>query len=305
MSLSDIRSYLGYKRRYIKYLQQSKKLDKMTLREKEEYLNNLYRPIFGTNINFENPTRFYEKIQVSKLYGRDNEIKAKLSDKYEVRDYIKSKIGEKYLVPLIGVYDSFNEINFDKLPSKFVIKCNHDSGSVTIVRDKYKVNWKKLKYKYDFCLKVDYSKAMMENHYSLIKPKIIIEKLLTKSNDEIANDYKFLCIKGEPYYCWAIEDRFLNRNRIIYDMNWNIVDWDCNGISEKAIPKPKNFDVMKNLAKRLSEDFQQVRVDFYNIDGKIYFGELTFTPMSGLEFINPDIDIRCGKLWDEALSNKL
>lgn len=206
------------------------------------------------------------------------------------------------MIPEIGIYDSFEEIIKNDLPNSFVIKCNHDSGSTTVVRDLNKVNWNDLKYKYKFHLSTDYSYFTMEPQYSLIKPKIIIEELLDfdLSNNKI-EDYKFLCFDGVVHFCWIDIDRFNNHKRNIYNLNWELQSWNQQnyGNYDKKINEPKNFKKMIEIAEKLSAGFSHVRVDLYNLNGKIYFGEMTFTNGSGFEKIYPQIwDNNLGKLWN-------
>lgn len=275
----------------------SKNQDKINNKEwvKKE-TNKEYFKINHRNINWENPQTYTEKINVSKIFGGNEEIKTKLTDKYEVREWVKEKIGEDYLIPALGVYDDFNDIDFSKLPDKFVIKCTHDSGSTTIC-DKNNMNIKKLEKLYNnYYLKRDFSLDTYEKHYHNIKHRIIIEQCMGKA----INDYKFLCFNGQPYYCWIDVDRFGNHKRNIYDMNWVLQPFQqmTYGNYKNEIKCPKNFKKMIEIAQKLCEGFDHVRVDLYNIDGKIYFGEMTFTNGSGFEIIDPEEwDYKLGKLW--------
>lgn len=283
---------------YIVYKKRVKKFDRMTIDDKKEYIDNLYIKKFSRNINWQNPTCYTEKIQYLKLSNNNNELYAKLADKYEVREWVRDKIGDKYLIPLIGVYDAFEEIDYDLLPNQFVIKCNHDSGSVTVVKNKNKKEWKKLKYKYDYHLKTDFSKFTFESHYSLIKPKIIIEELIGDGNIQ---DYKFLCFNGKPFYCWVDSDRFINHMRNTYDLQWSLQPWTMSNYNNNPnLKKPENFEEMSELALLLCKGFPAIRVDFYNINGKIYFGELTFTSESGFGYLDEKTDKMLGQLWENT-----
>lgn len=296
-TLSDKFPFIYWKFRYLKYILRKNKFKIMGLEEKKKYLNKIYNKIFNYDINWNSPKKFTEKIQYIKLFGKNNEIQAILADKYLVRDWIKEKIGEEYLIPLIGVYDKFSDINFDDLPNSFVIKCNHDSGSVTVVKDKNKVDWKKLRYKYDYHVKTNFYYFTLESHYSLIQPKIIIEQYLETSNEDVP-DYKFLCFNGEPCYCWVDTDRFIEHKRNLYDLDWNLMDWQVGKYKKnKKIIKPNNFNEMLDLVKNLCIDIPHVRVDLYDINGKIYFGEMTFTSESGFGYIDPNHDLMLGNLW--------
>lgn len=265
-------------------------------RQIEEEINKKYVKIFGKEINWNKPKSYTEKLNVSKVYGA-NELKTKLTDKLLVRDWIADKIGEEYLIPLIGSYDNFEDINFNELPSKFVIKCNHDSGSVTLCKNKDKLNWKNLKKKYDFYLRRNFAYLGYEMHYRDIKPKILIEKYMGDS----INDYKFLCFDGKPYYCWVDSDRFADHRRNIYDLNWKLQQFRQMTYenSKEPINCPNQFSKMIQIVEKLCKGFDHVRVDLYVIQDKIYFGEMTFTNGNGFERIYPDEwNDKLGELWN-------
>ena len=253
----------------------------------------------GTKVNWDHPLTYTDKIDVSKIYMVSQQ-KADLSDKVAVRAWIADRIGANYLVPIIGTYDDFESIDFEKLPNSFVIKCNHDSASVTVIKDKSLITpkkYKRLKQKYDeFFLKRDYAFKGFEMHYSLISPKIIVEQYLGDS----ISDYKFLCFDGTAKYCWVDFDRFTNHKRNIYDMDWKLQpfnQWKYGNYC-KVVEPPKEFDEMKTIVSVLCKGFPHVRVDLYDIDGKVYFGEMTFTNGNGAEMITPpEWDRKLGDLW--------
>ena len=283
---------LLYKLKLLKLQKNSRKTDEQI----RKHISKKYYEVHKKELNWENPKTYSEKMNISK-YLKSTELKTKLTDKYEVRDWVKNKIGEDYLIPLLGVYDSFDEIDFSKLPNQFVIKCNHDSGSVTIVNDKNSINYKELSKKYNYFLKRNLAYEQFEMHYLNIKPKILIEKYMGKS----INDYKFLCFSGKPYYVWVDFDRFSNHKRNVYDMNWKLQKWNQMnyGNYSNEVQPPSNFDEMKKLVKILSQDFDHVRVDLYDIGDRVYFGEMTFTNGSGLEVIEPsEYDLELGRLWN-------
>lgn len=254
-----------------------------------KYLKKWYKKCTGEELDLDKPRNYTQKIQWLKLNETTQE-KADLSDKYKVREWVKEKIGEKYLIPLIGgPYYSADEIDFESLPKSFVIKANHGSGWNIIVKDKEKLNIKKTKYILNEWLKLDFSReAGLELHYALIKPCIIIENYMENLNGELS-DYKFLCFNGKPYYCWVDVDRYKDHRRNVYDMEWNLQPWNQDKYTNTIEPlnKPKNFDKMVELSNTLSKGFKHVRVDLYNIDGNIYFGEMTFTNASGIALIYP------------------
>ena len=289
------KSFFSYRFRR-KILLNEKKYKNASFTKIEKEINKEYKKKFGVNINWDNPINYTEKLNVSKLYG-STEIKTRLSDKVLVRDWVKDKIGEEYLIPIYGIYDRFDEIDFSKIPKSFVIKCNHDSGSAFICNDINHLNIADLKKRINFCMNRNYAFTTFEYHYKNIIPKIIIEKNM---GDNI-KDYKFLCFNGKPYYCWIDFDRFSNHKRNIYDMNWKLQDFNqmTYGNYSGSVPIPKKFSEMKKIVTILCKNFDHVRVDLYEIDGNIYFGEMTFTNGSGLEEIVPkEYDYYLGKLWD-------
>ena len=266
-----------------------------TLPEIEREVSRIYRKIFGRPINWDTPQSYTEKLNVSKVYMPTPE-KTRLADKYSVREWVASKIGSQHLIPLIGVYDSFDAIDFDSLPSQFVMKCNHDSGSVTVVKDKSRLNIPRLRKRYDFYMKRNFAWTAYELHYRDIEPRIVIEQYMSYV-ESAGTDYKFFCFDGKPYYC-----RILINHRInFYDMDWKLqpFTWGSYGLYDGDVPRPKHFDKMKELAAELSEGFDHVRVDFYLVGDDIYFGEMTFTSMGGTDVITPDEwDFRLGSLWN-------
>ena len=288
--------------KYLKTIMIQKRNKKMCYLEAEKKINKQYYKVNKNNIDFNNPRTYTEKLNVSKLYNASNN-KTLLTDKISVREWVSKVIGEKYLVPMIGIYDSFDEIDFDKLPEKFVIKCNHDSGSVYVCNNKKEIDYKELKRKYKFFLKRNFGYLNFEMHYKNITPKIIIEKNMGKN----IKDYKFLCFDGVPYYCWVDFDRFSNHKRNIYNINWELQPFNQMnyGNYEHDIKKPKNFDEMKKIAEKLSKGFDHVRVDLYDIDDNIYFGEMTFTNGNGMEPIYPQkYDLILGNLWKKFNSKR-
>lgn len=254
------------------------------------YLQLVYYIKMGKRLNITNPKSFNEKIQWLKLYDRRLEY-TKMVDKYEVRKYISEIIGEQYLIPLLGVYNNFEEIDFSKLPNKFVLKCTHDSGGLVICKDKNKFDIEKAKMKINNCLKRNYYFQWREWPYKNIKPRIICEKYMVDESGIELKDYKFMCFNGQVKCLFVC----LNRNSSnglnvdFYDMDWNPMPFERHySSSGTTIPKPKNFDMMVEFAKKLSKNIPFVRVDFYETNGQLYFGELTFYPGSGYEEFKPE-----------------
>ena len=221
-------------------------------------------------------------------------------DKYRVREYLESKGLSNILVKLYGVYEKVEDIPFETLPNKFVLKTSNGSGTNIICRDKNKLSKEKILANVNKFLKQSSASAGREWAYAMGVPKVIIEELLEDHNslDGAIWDYKYLCFNGKPEYVVLDIDRFTNHKRNIYDVEWIdqhvISDHPC--IDDRTFEKPKNYERMVEIATKLSEDFPAVRVDLYNINGRIYFGELTFFPWSGYVQFNPDsFDFEMGK----------
>lgn len=260
----------------------------------------------GYFLDFDNPTTFNEKLQWLKLYDR-NPIYTKLSDKFLVRDYIADKIGGKYLIPLLGVWNSPNEIDYRTLPEQFVLKCNHDSGSVVICTDKSKLDIAETNSKLLKGLHTDYYLKSREYNYKDIPRKIIAERLMHNNNNDELTDYKFFCFDGIPRFIQVDTGRFTNHVRNFYDTSWNFIDvrYGCKNSIVDVLPEPERLEEMLRLAHVLSEGFPHVRVDFYISNGEIYFGELTFHHGGGFMKLDPfEYDIEWGKFLDLPTKNK-
>lgn len=235
----------------------------------------------------DNPQYFGERIQWLKLYGNLEQY-SDYVDKYKVRAYIEKKIGAEYLIPLIGVYNNINEIEYEKLPQSFVLKNNNGSAMNLIVKDKNKLDTLKINNKLKKWLKSKYYKIKKEKQYLNVKNKILCEKYISDKSGNLL-DYKFFCFDGEPIFVKVDFDRYSNHTSNFYDMNWKRIEMNEQGYKnyKGKVKKPENFEKMVEIAKILSNDFQFIRVDLYNVDGKIYFGELTFTPASGKNSFQP------------------
>ncbi len=270
------------------------------------FLKCKYRIIFNRKLDLENPVTFNEKIQWRKIYDR-NPLYTLCSDKYLVREYVKDKIGEEYLVPLLLVTDRPEEINFSNLEIPFIIKLNNGCGKNIIVKDKKEVLESQTK---KFCkswLKEKYYIYSKEMHYKGIKSCIIIEKLLLDSNGGLPKDYKFHCFGGKVEFIHVVSSRSYGLRKTIFDTRWKPLPFQNSPVvggrplykKEKALKKPRNLNEMLIIAGKLSEDFEYVRVDLYSIDGRIYFGELTFTPGAGfVPFVPDEFDYVYGKKWN-------
>ena len=257
------------------------------------------------DLNLDKPKRFTEKLQWLKLYKSTHKY-WRYADKYEVRKYISNTIGKSYLIPLIGVYDSVDEIDFDKLPNQFVLKCTHDSGTTIICRDLKTLDINHTKKVLTRALGKNYFHKSCEVQYKNIKPRIVCEEFISQGNSEIPLDYKFFCFQGQPKYVQVDLNRFVEQERIIFDMDWNMAPFSIKFInSDKRIAVPSQFDKMKSIAKKLTKIFPFVRVDLYEINNKVYFGELTFIHGSGFERFYPDkYDVLIGNYIDlDSLNN--
>ena len=252
-------------------------------------LKNFYYKKVKKNLDFDKPISFNEKVQWLKLYD-STPIKTQLTDKYLVRKWIIEKIGSKYLIPLLGVYDSFNEIDFKKLPNQFVIKLNHGKKYNIIVKNKTQLNLTKAESKIEEWMDENYAYINgLELQYRDIKPKIIIEKYMRDSDGKLKN-YKIFCFNGKPNFILIDNSlRFSQKKRNLYDLNWNQLPYKINS-NYSTFPspkKPKCLKEMLKLASILSKNFIYVRVDFYIIDYKILFDKMDFTSSSGIEDISP------------------
>lgn len=254
------------------------------------YVKLKYRLIFGKKLDLKNPKTFNEKLQWLKLYDR-NPLYTQLVDKYEVRKYVEKVLGSEYLVPLFGIYNSFEEIDFDALPNEFVLKPTHTSGDIFICRDKSKIDFEKLKKEVNRWLKREYYWLHREWPYKNINPRIICEKYMVDESGTELKDYKFMCFNGEPRCLFVCSNRYSKEglNVDFYDLDWNPMPFERHyKRSGKLIPKPKTFDQMVQFSKVLSKNIPFVRVDFYEVNGHLYFGELTFYPGSGFEEFTPE-----------------
>ena len=255
------------------------------------YIRIKYKVRLNKKVNLKNPRNFNEKLQWLKLYDK-NPLYTNLVDKYKVRNYVKECIGQEYLIPLLGVWDDFNEINFSQLPDKFVLKCTHDSGSVFICKDKYTLNYKDIKSRINKALKKNYYYLSREWPYKNVKPRIICEKYLADELNDDLKDYKFMCFNGKVKCCFVCSNRSSSTgfNIDIYDTDWNKMSFERVGHpnSQELIERPINYKKMIELSEKLSEDIPFIRVDFYEVNEKIYFGELTFFPGAGFEEFTPE-----------------
>lgn len=262
------------------------------------YLSMRYRLVVGKRLNLKNPKTFCEKIQWLKLYNRKPEFTV-MVDKVKVKEYVAEKLGEEYIIPTIGVWNTPEEIDFDKLPDKFVLKCNHNSGTgMYICKDKSRMDIAKVRTGLWMGLKEDYFLHSREWPYKNVMRKILAEKFMEDKNTSELRDYKFFCFDGVAKYCQVISDRSTEEKIDFYDMDWNrligligLIGLSPSHVirnSEESIECPKTLEDMKRMASILSKDIPFARIDFYEINGRAYFGEITFFPAGGFGFFRPD-----------------
>ena len=256
------------------------------------YLKIRYKQVFGNKLHLKNPQKFSEKIQWLKLNDR-KAIYHNLVDKYEAKKIVSKIIGEDYIIATLGVWDKYEDIDFSTLPDQFILKCTHDSASVTICRDKSSFDPKKETWKYDsIFMKRDY--YHFENKqwaYKGIKPRIIAEEYLEDDKYDSLADYKLYCFNGKAKCVYVTINRFTNLRVNIYDMDWNRMPFDhIHQSTTDIIDKPKHLDLMKELAEKIARfiDNPYVRIDFYEVKGRVYFGEVTFYPEGGMGYFDPE-----------------
>lgn len=257
------------------------------------YLKLFYFSTTGKRLNLSNPVGYNEKLQWLKLHNQNKEY-SKLVDKLAVKNYINKKLGPGYTFKTLGYWETFDIIDFAALPNNFVLKCNHDSGSTKIIKDKNNLTQKdilELKKFYDNRLKKDFFYAGREYPYKGVKPYIMAEEYIEdkSSSSTSIEDYKFFCFDGIPKILYVATDRSTDLRWTFFDMNFkrlNIINHHPN--SSKYIPKPHNFEAMKKIAMKLSKGIKNVRIDLYEIGNKIYFGEYTFFHGGGFRLFYPE-----------------
>lgn len=247
-------------------------------------------------LNLDNPRTYNEKLQWLKLHARREDY-THLVDKYEVKSYVAQILGEDYLIPTLGVWERFEDIDFSKLPNQFVLKCTHDSGGLVICKDKATLDIQKARKKINKSLSKNFYWEHREYPYKNVKPRIIAEQYMVDESGTELKDYKFFCFDGQPKMLFIATDRPYDTRFDFYDIDFNHLPFkQGHPLATKKIAKPKGFDEMVRLAKLLSQGMPHVRVDFYDINGKIYFGEFTFFHFSGNVPFEPDEwDYRVGE----------
>lgn len=272
------------------------------------YISLRYRSQMGKWINWDNPQTFTEKIQWLKIYNRKPEY-TKMVDKYEVKKYVSDKIGNEYIILTLGVWDKPEDIDWDMLPNQFVLKTTHGGGGggVVICKDKHNFDRQKAISKLNESLKSDIYRNLREWPYKNVKRRVIAEKYIISSKQKesgntFLTDYKFYCFNGKPKYCQVIRDRDTNETIDFYDMNWKHQEFvGLNPVARNGlnpVARPAHLYEMIRICNILSNNIPFLRVDLYDIDDRIYFGEMTFYPASGIGTFTPEI-------WQNKLGEML
>lgn len=255
----------------------------------EEYLRRVFKGKMGYPLNLDDPQTFNEKLQWLKLYDRQPEH-TMMVDKYAVKKYVAQILGEELIIPTIGVWESVEDIDFAALPNSFVIKCTHDSHGLVVCKDKSRLDVAAAKKKLRKAMRRNYYPLFREWPYRDVKPRIIAEAYMEDSQTRDLRDYKFFCFNG-VVRCYKVDfDRFIEHHANYYDPDGNILDFGevvCPPQFDREILLPENIRTMIQYAETLARGQTFVRVDFYDVDGRIYFGEITFFPAAGLGRITP------------------
>ena len=269
------------------------------------YIECQYRCINNKKLNLKNPKTFCDKQNWLKLYDKHSEW-TDYVDKIKVKDIIRDKLGEDYCFPTLGIYDNYEDIDFNKLPDKFVIKCNHDSGSVKIITDKSKINHKEFSEFYKNKLKKNFFWKSREYPYKNVITKIFIEEYMTPDDQSDIEDYKFFCFNGKPEFLFVGTNRTSDLRFDFYDMDFNHMDiQNLHPNSDKIIKKPNNFEELKSVATTLAKGIKFVRIDLFSIKGKVYFGEYTFFHGGGIWPLNPpEYEIKYGDMIHMPIDEK-
>lgn len=273
-------------------------MDVLKIVPDEPYLKFLYRIRMGKKLNLHPPVTFNEKLQWLKIHDHNPEY-SRLVDKSEVKKYIADTIGEQYVIPQLGIWDRAEDIDFDSLPDRFVLKCTHDSGSIVICRDKSRFDKEAAIKLLNKAVKRNFYNSKREWAYKGLKGRIIAEQYMEdtlvegQSATGDLSDYKIFCFNGEPRTIFVVRGGHQDESRVkrwMYDTNWKLYEAGFHGKQPRtdAEEKPAQLEEMLELARKLSRDIPFLRVDFYIINGKVYFGEMTFFHMSGCEKFSPE-----------------
>lgn len=259
------------------------------IKDDATFLRIKYRLKVGKKLNLNNPHSYNEKLQWLKINYRRPEYTT-MVDKYLAKEYVAEIIGKEYIIPTLGVWDKFEDINFEKLPDQFVLKCTHDSGGLVICKDKSKLDIKSAKKIINRSLRINFYLEGREYPYKNVKPRIIAEKYLVDESGTELKDYKFFCFNGKAKCIQLDFGRYSDHKRNLYSLDWTPLHFSFGYPSDYSVifNRPQNLEQMIKIAEKLSEGIPHIRVDLYNINGEIYFGELTFFHGSGLEKFDPE-----------------
>ena len=265
----------------------------------KSYIRFMFRVNMKKRLNLKNPETFNEKLQWLKLYDRKS-VYSTMVDKAAAKDYVASIIGDQYIIPTLGIWDRFEDIDFDALPDQFVLKCTHDSGGLVICKDKNSLDLESARNKINRSLKKEYYLYGREWPYKNVKPRIIAEQYMHDESGSELTDYKLHCFNGNLRMTLVCTERFTEGGlkEDFYDEDWTHMDLKrpAHSNSGRHISRPQQYDLMRELAAKLSENIPFSRIDFYEIGTKVYFGEITFFPLSGFQGFEPE-------KWDLELGN--
>lgn len=285
--IQKIKSYILHPKKFIIFLA-SRNILKL---KDETYLKIIYKITIGKKLDLKNPITFNEKINWLKLYDR-KDIYTIMVDKYLAKKWVASKIGDEYIIPTLKVYNSWKEIDFSSLPNQFVLKCNHDSGGNVVCKNKKDLDVQKIKKKIEKTLNRDFYYLAREWPYKNVEKKIIVEKYMGDEKQKNGLiDYKFMCFHGKAKYVFVCQNRESKSGVTIdiFNTKWEKMPFKRkNHNSSNSVNQPKNYNLMIQLAEKLAEGISFLRVDFYEINNKVYFGEMTFYPGGGLEQFEPE-----------------
>ncbi len=293
---------MDYKKIFKDREKRLKLINKLAFIPDKLYLKLVYRIKTGHKLKLKNPTGFNAKLNWIKLYDKHDDY-GRYVDKVAVREYVKEQTGEDLLIPLLGVWDHFDEIDFSVLPDQFVLKCAHDSGSVKIITNKNEMDKASLKKFFEGRQHINPFNAGREFPYKNVTPRIIAEKYMVTASGKELRTYKFLCFSGEPKVVQVITNQHTDQRFDYFDINFEHMDFVhiCPNATEK-IEKPIHYDKMIEIARKLSKGFRFIRVDLYDIDDQIYFSELTFFHDGGFYEFPPEIEQEFGS-WIDIENN--
>lgn len=256
----------------------------------EVFVSRIYRYKMGRDLDLKDPVLYTEKLQWLKLYDHRDEY-TQMVDKLAAKKFVADRIGEQYVIPLLGVWDAADAIDFESLPEQFVLKTTHDSGGYQVCRNKKSLDIKAVKRKMRRLLRRNYYNCSREWPYKNVKPQIIAEKYMEDAIQGELRDYKFFTFGGVPKVLYIAQGRGRGGQTYadFFDMEFHHLPFTIDhDMAPKFPEKPVNFELMKDFAAKLSAGTPQLRVDFYEVDGKLYFGEMTFFHCSGMAPFHPE-----------------